>query len=85
MQPSGEITQGHGQVTVNLHDGGSVTGILHRRDDTSLLLTLPRGSLRLNADAVKSISNPVSPMPSSAALLSVREIRDLVAWLETLK
>lgn len=85
VQPSGEITQGHGQVTVSLHDGSSATGILHRRDDTSLLLTLPRGCLRLNADAVKSISNPVSPMPSAAALLSAREIRDLVAWLETLK
>jgi quinoprotein glucose dehydrogenase len=85
IRPSDSITHGYGHVTVTLQDGTRHSGLLRQRDDSSLLLASRTGSRRLNADAVQSISDPVSPMPSAAALLTQREIRDLVAWLATLK
>jgi putative heme-binding domain-containing protein len=85
VQPSSLIAQGYGRVTVTLQDGTHSTGLLRKRDDTSLLLATRNGIRHINADAVKSLSDPVSPMPSATALLTPREIRDLVAWLATLK
>ncbi len=85
IQPSTAITPGYGRVTLTLQDDGQVTGLLRKRDGTSLLLATSAGSRRFGMEAVKSISAPVSPMPSAAALLTPREVRDLVAWLETLK
>lgn len=85
VQPSATIAPGFGKVTVTLQDGAEISGILRRRDDTALLLATPHGPRRFQTDAVVSLSPPVSPMPSAATLLTPREIRDLMAWLETLK
>lgn len=85
VQPSSLIAAGFSQVTLTLQDGTEVSGILRKRDDTALLLATDHGPKHCNADAVQSLSPPVSPMPSAATLLTPREIRDLMAWLETLK
>jgi quinoprotein glucose dehydrogenase len=85
VQPSAVLTPGYGHVVVVLQDGTRHAGLLRRRDDASLLLATRTGPLRLHADAVQSLSEPVSSMPSAAAILTLREIRDLVAWLATLK
>jgi len=83
--PGAAITRGYGHVTVTLLDGTQQSGMLCQRDDASLLLATPTGPLRLNAETVKSVSTPVSSMPSVAAILTPREIRDLMAWLMTLR
>jgi len=85
VQPSAFIAAGYSQVTLTLQDGTEVSGILRKRDDTTILFATPQGPRHINADAVQSLSPPVSPMPSAATLLTPREIRDLMAWLETLK
>lgn len=85
VQPSASIATGHGEVTVTMDDGRTHTGQLRRRDDSVLELSAGGALLRLNAAAVQSMTTPVSPMPSAAALLTPREIRDLTAWLATLK
>jgi quinoprotein glucose dehydrogenase len=85
VQPSALIAQGFGKVTLTLEDGTELIGVLRRRDDNYLLLATPRGPRRIAAKDVQSVSSPVSPMPSASALLTPREIRDLMAWLETLK
>jgi putative heme-binding domain-containing protein len=85
VHPSVAIAHGYGRVTVTLQDGTMLAGVLRKRDDTSLMLATRTGVRFMNADTVKSISDPVSSMPSAAALLTLREIRDLVAWLATLK
>ena len=85
VQPSAAIAPGCGRVTLTLQDGTALSGILRKRDDTTLLLATPHGHRRLNADHVQSLSPPASPMPAASSLLTLREIRDLLAWLETLK
>ncbi len=85
VQPGSLIAPGFGKVTLTLQDGTELTGLLRRRDETSLLLATPHGPRRIAAGTVKAVSAPVSPMPSAASLLTPREIRDLLAWLETLK
>jgi quinoprotein glucose dehydrogenase len=85
VQPSALIAPGFGMATLTLEDGTELTGVLRRRDDQYLLLATPRGPRRIAAKHVRSVSAPISPMPSASALLTPREIRDLMAWLETLK
>jgi len=85
VQPSAHLAPGFGKVTLTLKDGTALSGLLRRRDEAALLLATPRGPRRVPAMAVQHITAPVSPMPSAAALLTPREIRDLMAWLETLK
>ena len=85
IRPSSRIATGYGEVTITLDDSTSHHGILRQRDDSILLLSTPLGPRRLPAAAVQSISPPVSPMPSMSTLLTPREVRDLLAWLETLK
>jgi quinoprotein glucose dehydrogenase len=85
VQPSALIAPGFGKVTLTLEDGTELTGLLRRRDDHHLLVSTPRGPRRIAAKDVQSVSAPVSPMPTASALLTPREIRDLMAWLETLK
>ncbi len=85
IRPSSRIATGYGEVTVTLDDATSHHGILRQRDDALVLLATPLGPRRLPAASVQSLSPPVSPMPSMATLLTPREVRDLLAWLETLK
>jgi putative heme-binding domain-containing protein len=85
VQPSSAIAPGFARVTVTLQDGTHATGVLRKRDDSALVLATSNGPRHIRADAVKSISEPASPMPPASTLLTLREIRDLVAWLATLK
>lgn len=85
IHPSDKITPGYAHVTVTMQDGTRAAGLLRQRDDTSLLLATRTGPRRINADVVQTISEPVSLMPPAGTLLTPREIRDLVAWLVTLK
>jgi putative heme-binding domain-containing protein len=85
VQPSAAIAHGYGHVTVELQDGTVVAGVLRRRDDRSLLLATRTGLRRLDADDVRNVSEPASTMPAASAILTPRELRDLVAWLESLR
>jgi quinoprotein glucose dehydrogenase len=86
IDPSKRIAPGYGMVTLDLKNEKRVTGILSEENIQTLLVS--RGSqpdtLIRKSDVIERKNAP-SSMPDMKNLLSRREIRDLVAYLSTLK
>jgi quinoprotein glucose dehydrogenase len=86
VNPSARLAPGFGMVTVTLKNGKTVSGILE--DETNTVLNVKVGdqpSMAIRKDQVAKRSNGVSSMPDMKYLLTKREIRDVVAFLATLK
>ncbi len=86
VDPSKRIAPGYGMVTLELDNGKRVIGVLKEENGQSLLMS--RGNqadtlIRLSDVAERK--NAPSSMPDMKGVLSRREIRDLVAYLTTLK
>ena len=85
VDPQADIAEGFGTVAVTLKDGSARGGNLVKRTAKRLELLLPDGKVEvLDRDEVASMSEAISVMPPMGALLSRREIRDLLAYLMTL-
>ena len=86
VDPQADLVPGYGIITLQLKNDQTVTGNLISRDDQSITVKLPDGSIQTIARSeVKSESKPVGTMPDVRSFLDPRQIRDLVAYLATLK
>lgn len=87
VDPSGFIVPGYGLTIVFLKDGSSVGGsVLEETDDSILLKIGEEGETRKVAKAdIQTMNPPISAMPPMGMLLSKEELRDLVAYLSSLK
>lgn len=86
VMPSARIAPGYGMATLELTNGKKITGILQQETDKSILIKPGQktDTLISKADiAKKNIAG--SSMPPMNLLLSKKEIRDLISFLETLK
>ena len=85
VDPQAEITLGYGIVTAKLNDNRIVSGTLLNKDENRITIKLPNNSLEYFATSeIKSLSKPVGTMPDLKAILNLRQVRDLVAYLATL-
>ena len=85
VDPQAEITLGYGIVTAKLNDNRIVSGTLLSKDKNRITIKLPNNSLEYFATSeIKSLSKPVGTMPDLKAILNLRQVRDLVAYLATL-
>lgn len=92
VAPSAVVVPGYGIALVTLKSGGTLGGILAEEDDRSLVLKLPdpedstrQIERRIPLEEVASRQPAVSAMPPMGFLLSKSELRDLVAYLGSLK
>lgn len=86
IDPSKRIAPGYGIVTLDLDNGQRVTGILGEETaQTLLMMQGNKADTLIRKSNVKERKNAPSSMPDMKAVLSRREIRDLVAYLATLK
>ncbi len=86
VEPSARISPGYGNVALKLKDGQVVYGILTKESDTALTITTSEAEpLIIPLSRIEKRDNLPSSMPSMHETLSKREIRDLVAFLVTLK
>jgi putative heme-binding domain-containing protein len=86
VEPSARISPGYGNVALKLKDGQVVYGILTKETDTALTITTSDAEpLIVPLSRIEKRDNLPSSMPSMHETLSKREIRDLVAFLVTLK
>jgi putative heme-binding domain-containing protein len=86
VAPSASIPSGYGMLSVTLQDGTVLTGNLLESSSRSTTIRLPDGTERtVDAAEIASQTEPVSVMPPMGALLTKRQIRDLVAYLADLK
>jgi putative membrane-bound dehydrogenase-like protein len=86
IDPSARIAPGFGSVSLTLRNGQRVDGVLH--EETGTMLSVEDGANvrhRIEKAAVATRTNLPSAMPPMGALLRPAEIRDVVAYLSTLK
>jgi len=86
INPSAIVVPGYGITILTLKNGTSIGATLLEESDTELTLKNPDGSIQKVAVAdIATRQPPMSAMPPMIAFLKKREIRDLVAYLSTLK
>ncbi len=92
VAPSAVVAPGYGITLVALKSGESLGGVLMKEDEDEIVLSVPDpgspGSQVQRAIPMSEVSNrlpPVSAMPPMGQLLTKSEIRDLVAYLASLK
>jgi quinoprotein glucose dehydrogenase len=86
VAPGRDVAPGFGVVTVNLKAGASVTGTFMGSDKKGVKVKLPDGSTKqFERSAIASQTEPLSGMPNMTQLLKPKEVRDIVAYLVTLK
>jgi putative membrane-bound dehydrogenase-like protein len=85
--PSASFAQGYESYAVTLRDGEELTGIRVRQSDDALVLRDAGGETRLDPGQVLNLERrQVSLMPEGLlAALTREEIRDLLAYLQSLK
>ncbi len=86
LNPQAVITRGYGMITLTLNNGDTVAGQFRSEEKGVIELRDPEGKVtRIKADDVRERSPIISTMPPVALILSKREVRDVIAYLETLK
>jgi quinoprotein glucose dehydrogenase len=86
VNPNAKIAQGFETVMITLDDNSLHAGILKGETPTEVSLIPPGGALETLPKArIKSREFGPSGMPPLAAVLSKRELRDLIEYLSSLK
>lgn len=86
IDPQAIVAPGYSTITLAIDDGSAVTGTVMDETDEAITLKLPDGRQKTYAqDAIEEKSKPSSTMPDIRTILSTRELRDLVAFLATLR
>jgi len=86
IDPSKRIAPGFGIVTLELDNGHKISGVLSKESQKDLLLQQgSKPDTLIQKSNVEERKDAASSMPDMKAILSRREIRDLVSYLYTLK
>jgi putative heme-binding domain-containing protein len=86
IKPSARLAPGYGMITLETKDGKTIAGILQEETNTSLKVTSgDEPAVLIKKDQVLKRINGNSGMPEMRYLLNKKEIRDVVAFLATLK
>ena len=86
LSPSAKITPGYGIATYSLRDKTELAATPLKETDAAITVRLPDGKERVIPRAdIASQTPPISVMPPMGVILKPREIRDVVAYLASLK
>ena len=86
VEPSAKIVQGFGLESIVLKDGTTLAGSVLKESAKTLEIRLPDGKVqKITVTSVASRTPPISVMPPMLGILTPAEIRDVVAYLTTLK
>jgi quinoprotein glucose dehydrogenase len=86
VNPSARLAPGFGQVELTLKSGQKLQGTLREETATTLAVDVAgRGVQRVEMEMIASRTNGVSVMPNMSLLLTPSQIRDVVAFLATLR
>lgn len=86
IDPSARIAEGFGTFEFELKDGESIAGFVRSENDQAVVLALIDGrEVSLAKKDIAARSSPKSSMPGMREVLTRSEIRDLVAYLGSLR
>jgi putative heme-binding domain-containing protein len=84
VDPSARIAPGFGPVQLTLKNGKKLFGTLKEETPTQVVVDVGGDQRVAKSDIATRVNGP-SAMPLMSALLTRREIRDVVEYLSTLK
>ncbi|MFT5327378.1 MAG: quinoprotein glucose dehydrogenase, partial [Planctomycetaceae bacterium] len=86
INPHAKLAKGYGTVTVVLEDGKVISGTVASESETTLVLRSSDGKTRdIQVSEIDLRVKPQSPMPPVGEVLTLRELRDVVEYLYTLR
>ena len=86
INPSARLSPGYGSVTLQLKNGKTISGILEEETNKTLTVKISgEPNAVISKTQVAKRTNALSSMPEMKNILSKKEIRDVVAFLATLK
>ncbi|QXD23543.1 c-type cytochrome [Opitutia bacterium ISCC 51] len=86
VEPGADIAEGFGMTTVSLKNGESITAQLGKETDSGIELVDLEGNRQMISSAdIESRTEPMSSMPPMGLILNKRELRDVMAYLSSLK
>lgn len=85
VQPSATIAPGFAPISLTLNNSEKVAGTLLADTPNHIDLLVKGQALRIHREDINTATHPISPMPAMHQLLPPEDIRDLVAYLRTLK
>ncbi|HEV7990266.1 MAG TPA: HEAT repeat domain-containing protein [Gemmatimonadaceae bacterium] len=85
VDPSARIAPGFGPVQVTLKNGQKYFGTLKEETDGYIVVDVSPEPKKINKSDIAQRTNGPSPMPPMGSLLTHREIRDVVEYLDSLK
>ncbi len=86
LLPSAQLAPGFGLSTISLRDGTQISGTIDSETVDSLTVRLPDGATKgIALSQISGRTPPISMMPPMLGILSPSEVRDVVAFLSSLK
>jgi len=86
VAPSATYAAGYEVVILEMKDGESLSGIVQKEDETTLTIAVGQSETQdINKADIANRQSVPSSMPNMSEVLSKSEIRDVVAFLGTLK
>jgi quinoprotein glucose dehydrogenase len=86
IQPSKYVVPGFGNVSISLKNGKMVVASLISKNDKELVVKMATGKVeKYPMSQVKSVTDALSSMPPMGGILNKRDLRDIIAYLKTLK
>jgi len=85
VNPQAELSEGYGLLVATLKDGTTLSGSIVKVSPQSYSIQSPDGKESSIQRSLIEKEVLTSPMPPAATILSKTEIRDLIAYLSTLK
>ncbi|MFZ6002214.1 MAG: HEAT repeat domain-containing protein [Bacteroidota bacterium] len=86
IEPSAQLAAGYGTVSLELTNGKKVNGILQQEKPNGLVVKVgDKPDTLITTKSIAKRTNGTSSMPPMRYLLTKKEIRDVVAFLATLK
>ncbi|NQZ59666.1 MAG: HEAT repeat domain-containing protein, partial [Lentisphaeraceae bacterium] len=86
IKPSAYVVPGFGNITLNLKGGSSIVASLIFKDKKKIVIKLISGeNVTYPMSQVNSSTDPISSMPPMAGILNKYDLRDIIAYLTSLK
>lgn len=82
--PGAKVAAGYGVASLTLKNGQKVAGVLSEETPEQYVVTVGTDVWSVQKSDVQAATEPISAMPPMSALLTPREMRDIVAFLATL-
>ena len=86
VEPQKTITEGYGSISLTLKNGKSIAGLFKSETKGVIEIKDAEGKItKVTSKDVKERTPVISTMPPMGAILTKREIRDVIEYLSTLK